>query len=387
MLDNILLDESQAVFGEDEYMYQCVLDDFEHTHFIGIMTYNISPKRDSLLLKKLKTACTSGTEAIIFTNIPKRFPSYFNTTCALAAKNMIDIYKCQLNPQNYGMKLSPYFTFHNHAKIIMTDNYVYWGSSNFSDESSQNFECGTISRDKKLISYLKDTLFQNIKENSVSYYKHNFAIAIANIDSIIPICEKARQNLYEAAFEPIMEYDTNFEEKWVYGKTYSGITTKFLNEFTESISRFDDALDVINDIVNDDYALDEEFPQVDELEKLYEEYKYIFFEFNDTINLFFENLKEMAGYDVTNEANSILENTYLMVAYDENFEYYAEKAMDEAQEKYEEIIDEAKETVYSALEKFDTVIECFKKIKDELKQLLEINSKIDNTMIYERLYE
>ena len=87
----------------------------------------------------------------------------------------------------------------------------------------------------------------------------------------------------------------------------------------------------------------------------------------------------MAGYNVTNEANSILENTYLMVAYDESFEYYAEKAMEEAQAEYEELIDEAKETVCSALDKFDTVIECLKEIKDELKQLLEINSKIDNT--------
>ena len=94
---------------------------------------------------------------------------------------MIDLYKQQLNPVDYGMRLEPYFTFKNHSKIIMTDNIIYWGSSNFSDESCENFECGTISTDKDLIEYVKKSLFTVIKSKSVPYYKHNFAIAILNL--------------------------------------------------------------------------------------------------------------------------------------------------------------------------------------------------------------
>ena len=41
-----------------------------------LVTFNISSKKD-LLLDKLKHACKNGTEAVIITNIPKRYPSYF----------------------------------------------------------------------------------------------------------------------------------------------------------------------------------------------------------------------------------------------------------------------------------------------------------------------
>ena len=180
------INDSRAVFGKNENLYQCVLDDFKNAKFIGILTYNISPKLDSLLLETLKNACLNGTNAIIVTNIPKRFPSYFKEQYALAAKDMIDLYVRQLNPQGYGMRLNPYFAFHNHAKIVMTENIVYWGSSNYSDESSQYFECGTVSTDRELIAYLKDVLFPEIQSNSVPFYKFNFAVALANLESLIP---------------------------------------------------------------------------------------------------------------------------------------------------------------------------------------------------------
>ena len=137
-MDSFIIKDSQAVFGKDEYLYQSILDDFKKSKFIGIMTFNISSKKDSKLLTYLKEACTNGTNATIITNIPKRFPQYFGNKYALAAKNMIDLYKQQLNPVDYGMRLEPYFTFKNHSKIIMTDNIIYWGSSNFSDESCEN---------------------------------------------------------------------------------------------------------------------------------------------------------------------------------------------------------------------------------------------------------
>ena len=86
------VNDSRAVFGKNESLYQCVLDDFKNAKFIGILTYNISPKLDSLLLETLKNACLNGTNAIIVTNIPKRFPSYFKEQYALAAKDMIDLY-------------------------------------------------------------------------------------------------------------------------------------------------------------------------------------------------------------------------------------------------------------------------------------------------------
>lgn len=124
------VNDSRTVFGENESLYQCVLEDFKNAKFIGIMTYNISPRTDSCLLNFLKDACQNETNAVVVTNIPKRFPTYFKEQYAVAAKDMIDLYIRQLDPKNYGMRLCPYFAFHNHAKIIMTENIAYWGSSN-----------------------------------------------------------------------------------------------------------------------------------------------------------------------------------------------------------------------------------------------------------------
>jgi hypothetical protein len=378
-MDSFIIKDSQAVFGKDEYLYQSILDDFKKSKFIGIMTFNISSKKDSKLLTYLKEACTNGTNATIITNIPKRFPQYFGNKYALAAKNMIDLYKQQLNPVDYGMRLEPYFTFKNHSKIIMTDNIIYWGSSNFSDESCENFECGTISTDKNLIEYVKKSLFTVIKSKSVPYYKHNFAIAILNLKSLIPACEKARQDLYEAAFQPWSDYDTNFEEEWIYRTTDSGITTKFLEGFISSFSKFEDALNVIDEIVDEYWDIEELPDEIKTLKDLFEEYNYSYENFYDIISSLFEDLKDVAHYDVSEEASRIISNDYAMEAYDEKFDFYAEQAMDEAFEGYEELIKNSKDTVINALESLDCMISYFKKLKDTLLALLEINSKIDNT--------
>lgn len=379
MMKSILIDDTRAVFGKNEFGYQDVLDDFKNAKFIGVMTFNISPKRDSHLLKSLKEACMNGANATIITNIPKRFSSYFNYRYAVAAKDMIDLYKKQLNPRNYGMRLTPYFTFHNHAKVIMTDNIVYWGSSNFSDESCNNIECGTISTDRKLIKYLKDSLFSEIQRKSISYYKYNFAVAIVNLESLIPVCKTARQSLFDAAFEPWADYDTNFEEKWIYRTTDSGVTVDFLQNFIKFFSKFEDALNVIDDIIDDYWELDELPDQVETLKNLFEDYKYTFDDFYDTISSLFEDLKQMAKYKVSDEASWKITNDYGMEAYDENFDSYAEKAMSEAVEKYEDIIKKSEQTVRDALNNLDSMIQYFEQLNTNLYELLEVNSKIDNT--------
>ena len=379
MMKNISINDGRVVFGKGELTYQCVLDNFKDAKFIGIMTFNISPKLDSHLLKSLKDACKNGTNAVIITNIPKRFPTYYKFNYAVAAKDMIDLYMQQLDPHDYGMRLSPYFTFHNHAKVVMTDSIVYWGSSNFSDESSGNIECGTISTDRELIKYLKDFLFPDVQKHSVSYFKYDFAMAIANLESLIQACKTAKQSLFDAAFEPLVDYSTNFEEKWIYRTTDSGVSTSFLREFIVFFSQFDDALNVIDDIIDRYLELDELPDQVEVLKGLFEEYKRTFENFNDIISSLFEDLKPMAQYSVSDETCEKISNVYGMEAYDEELEYYVEKSMSEATEEYEELIEGSEQTVRDALSCLDSMIGYFEKLNTSLHQLLEVNSKIDNT--------
>lgn len=371
----------QAVFGKNEYTYQCVVDDFKNANFIGIMTFNISPKKDSHLLTALKDACKRGANAIVVTNVPKRFPSYHRPEYAVAAKDKIDLYKRQLDPAKFGMRLTPYFAFNNHAKIIMTENVVYWGSSNFSDESSENFECGTISTDRELIAYMKDSLFPHVQGKSVPYYKYNFAEAIANMESLISACKSAKQGLFEAAFEPWADYNTSFEDKWIYKTTDSGLTVDFLHRFVELFSKFKDALNVIDSIIDEYWEPDELIEPVRTLSSLYEEYKRTYDNFNDTISALFENLENIARYNVADEASRKIADDYSMVAYDEKFDYYAEKAMNEAAEEYENLIQDAEQTVYDALECLDVMIKYLGQLNIKLHQLLEVNAEIDNTNV------
>ena len=371
--------ESSAVFGENESLYQCVLEDFKNAKFIGIMTYNISPRTDSCLLKSLKDACLNGANAVVVTNIPKRFPTYFKEQYAVAAKDMIDLYMRQLDPRNYGMRLSPYFAFHNHAKVVMTENIVYWGSSNYSDESRSNFECGTISTDKDLIEYMKETLFSEVQNRSVPFYKYNFTVALANLERLIPACQAARQKLFDAAFEPWSDYETNFQDVWVYRTNDSGVTIGFLRGFLAFFSRFEDALDVIDSII-DEYCEYDELPeQVEALRNLYEEYQAQYEGFLDTISLLFDGLEQMARYDVSIEACRKINTDYGMESYDEYLDYYAEKAMNEATGEYTNLIEEAEPTVREALDILDSMIVSFQRLCGSLYQLLEVNSRIDNT--------
>ena len=68
-----------------------------------------------------------------------------------------------------------------------------------------------------------------------------------------------------------------------------------------------------------------------------------------------------------------------MEAYDENFDYYAEKAMNESAEEYEELIENSEQAVRDALGSLDSMIRYFEQLNASLHQMLEVNSKIDNT--------
>ena len=51
----------------------------------------------------------------------------------------------------------------------MTDNIAYVGSSNFSEESVDNFESGFISRDVDFIEFLQEEVFPWIIDSSSEY--------------------------------------------------------------------------------------------------------------------------------------------------------------------------------------------------------------------------
>jgi hypothetical protein len=367
------------VLGINECTYQDVIDDFRNSSFIGIVTYNISARNNSKLLQALKSATQNGTQVEIITNIPKRFPHYYGDNYAIAASEAIKKYIRLLNPQSFDDRMDSYFLFSNHAKIIVTDNIAYWGSANFSDESDKNYECGTISTDPSIIKYIKDEVLPQLKAAAIPYYKHNFVQAVYKLREAKQMCQSMSDMVHEATFVSYEDYDTNFEPRWVYNKENSGITKKLLESFIVSFRQYVDALAIIDTIVSE-YWAEEELPyDVERLNELADSYKKAFSEMQEGIEDLFDMLDKLSRYDVNDEANYILENKYGMEAWDESLDHYAELAVQEAQEYYEELIEDAEPVICEILDQFTSIIQYLSEIEEALRDLLVINRGIDNT--------
>ena len=164
--------DADFIITKDELAYQEILEDFNNTEYILILTYNISANKDKLIDKNLKNLKETTTVDIL-TNIPSRYEGYYGIGPKNRARKTVNIYLTKLDPANYDSTLNTYFIFENHAKIIMTDNIIFIGSSNFSDESADNFESGIISRDKEFILYIKNEIVPILKRKAEHYYKND----------------------------------------------------------------------------------------------------------------------------------------------------------------------------------------------------------------------
>ena len=116
----------------------------------------------------------------IVSNIPSRMPTYFSTPAGdsmrRSYRNNFTAYLERLNPENFQSNPEVSFNFANHAKIIGTENILYIGSANYSDESSDNIESGTIITDKVAINRIYEEFFPVIIEESTPYFEDEFNV-------------------------------------------------------------------------------------------------------------------------------------------------------------------------------------------------------------------
>ncbi len=157
--------------------YQEVIDDFQNAKQIRILTYNISKNvLSDALLDALKN---SRAHVEIITNIPNRMERYYNTPTGESmrknARTNIHTYIQKLNPDSFPNEFHVFFNTDNHAKIIGTENIVYIGSANFSNESSDHIEAGVLVTDKEFIKKLYTVFFDGVKAKSLSYEDEFFS--------------------------------------------------------------------------------------------------------------------------------------------------------------------------------------------------------------------
>lgn len=379
-MDTYSFHNGTFVSGKGEHIYQKVIDDFINTNFIGIITFNISTYGTQALLDKLKIACKKGAEAVIITNIPKRWDSYKYEHNILEARKTIKSYVDTLDPQKFDYRLNAYFNFNTHAKIIITDHFVYCGSANFSDASKNNYECGFISDNQNIIQHIKEDIFPSMKSTAIPYYKHDYATAMIFLNEAIDYCEKAKEIIFDASYEPWEDYDTNFKTIWIYRTNNSGISTKMISEILDGFQQYETALEIILDIVNSCYEKSGELPSdVQKLENIYEKYKKKFNLMLNQLNSLFDDIEDLAQYDYQYDVNTRLNSEYGLESFDEDLEHCIELAMDDASFEYENLIESAEPVIKKILSYFDEIISYYDKMQGILKSLLKVNDKIDNT--------
>ncbi len=150
---------------------------------------------------------------------------YYNSDAGnhmrMTERRNINVYVSKLNPENFQNGFVPFFNVHNHAKIIGTEDIVYIGSANFSNESANNIETGVIIEDKVFIQKLYSEFFDHAKiigtEDIVYIGSANFSNESANnIETGVIIEDKVFiQKLYSEFFDTVKNeslsyYDESF---------------------------------------------------------------------------------------------------------------------------------------------------------------------------------
>lgn len=307
---------------DGELNYAEVLADFSHARIIRILTYNISKnQRHDALLNALK-----GTTADVqlITNVPSRQNRYYPSAAGLrmrsAARDNINIYISKLNPERISENFNPFFNVRNHAKIIGTENIVYIGSANYSNESANNIETGVLIEDKEFIQQLYSEFFDKVKSESLPYYDEVFTAF-----ELFAVSLRAKFTQHHRKM--LSELYTDYE------RTHYVVADAVLIDINDLYSLYHDLdeLDSFCDAANDTYdECNDEYN--DALEILKGHINVLNIDWMKEVISEGGSLYNLVDFNEGQEALRILENEYSSEAYDEHLYYYAEKAVNSAAE-------------------------------------------------------
>lgn len=361
------------VSGRGELNYQPVLDNFPKAKIIRIITFNISKnQRQDALLNALKRASAADVQFI--TNIPSRMKEYFNTDAGRnmrnSARQNIQAYITKLNPDNYEGSFVPYFNPHNHAKLVGTENIVYIGSANYSNESAENIESGVLIEDKVFIQRLYTEFFDTVRDASLSYYDESFSAFRLFIMSLYA---KFQHHYNKMLTDLYTDYERT---KMVVADSVMMDVSDLDDLFRDldELSGVPGAADDTYDEINEDYN-----SALEELKTRFEEI--------DT-DWLMETISEdgtlycLVDYDYDAVTTRIWEEDYSADAFSEELvDPYMEKVVQDAAEIYESLHDAFQEEADLFLEQIEKILSALQFALDFTEQWKadKINPEIDNT--------
>lgn len=364
-------DSGRFVAHHGRLNYQEVLDDFSNANVIRIITYNISKnQRTDALFDALKQ---STADIKLITNVPSRMDEYFPTQAGQnmrsTARRNIQIYISKLNPDKFPTQFVPYFNVNNHAKMIGTENIVYIGSANYSNESSDNIEAGIIIEDKDFIQKLYSEFFDKVESSSMSYYDEYFSafrlFALSLYAKFKHHHHNFLQNLYtDYERTKLCVADVVFID-------VSDLATLYRD--LDELNSISGAADNTYDEDNDEYN--------EELEELKKSFECISIEWLQSVISEDGSLYDLVTFNTEQKANDILQEEYAFDAYEENLDMYAEKALDTATEIYSSLHSDFSEEADDFLAEIEKILTCLEKALQFTSKwkASKINPEIDNT--------
>lgn len=371
MRHEIPFTSGRFIASKDELGYMEVLEKFQSAKTIRVVTYNLSKndKIDKLFDRLQQLDATVDIQ--IVTNIPSRFNCYYKTTAGEylrgRAKENIDTYIGKLNPMNFDAPVAPFFNFNNHGKIIGTEDIVYIGSANFSNESANNYETGVLIEDKSFIEQLYNTFFEDLKAESEPYFDDDF-----NKLRLFLISMLTRLNNHYAKWDENLFVYRDEQKIFIEDETF--LCVNDLYELISDLWELDEIEDLIENLDCEEYDIK---IQVNELVTIA-----LDLDIDNVVDFITEDspVYNYFSFSVDDRTNDILED-YAAEAYDEHLEHYVQKSSDEARDELSEVCSEAESDIIYVHDRLNFLIESICNMIDILADISDqvINPNIDNT--------
>lgn len=294
------LSDAKFIYSKKELGYQEVLDDFKNAEEIIIVTFNISEKQSHLIEKLVKTS--SETKISIYTNIPSCWDTYYGDRFKNIAKKKIDVYLSKLRPDSIGEKAKVFFNFDNHGKIIMTNNVVYVGSANYSEESKNNIEFGIISRDLDFITFLKEEITKELEESSTPYFEYDYLPLLLEVKMHLSNLFALKEELFDQVYT---YYDDLDGEGYYYNDTEDRLSQVTIDNILCELNTCSELFGKIYDAAN---QLTEDMDSLDKLDECYENLKTLENTFEHIA--YDDEIYELACFYSSERANDIIQEDY-----------------------------------------------------------------------------
>lgn len=372
MYMSIPISSGEIVLGRESMNYQRILDDFPNAKQVRILTYNISKNQYRNELMNALNSIKEDVDVKIISNIPSRMPTYYSTPAGEAMRrgyrSNFTAYLERLNPENFPSNPEVSFNFSNHAKIIGTENVLYVGSANYSDESCDNIESGTIITDKNAIKKIFDEFFPAIIDESIPYFDDGF-----NVFRLFVLSMKAKFEKWLSWFDDRLVWSNpNTGERSI--NDYFQLDWNGLLELNSNIEELNSFVVHLENTYSED---DESYNTL--IDKMLETYKTIsiswMIDFTTTDSEFYEFIV----FDEEVCANDILQED--LEAYDEYLNDCADRAMSSAHEQYTDMHNAIENDVLFLRDQIEKVVYFLDRVHKRTVQYANkwIVEKVDNT--------